>query len=447
MAYDEQRITTHYGGGPIISDWQTLPQDREVITVHDQGMLQEASREAAQREMAYLAALSGRPRIAAPPLPSLKEPQLPDDFKARLEALDDEIYERGIAVSRERLLSVGKERFQELLVLDRAARFLQRVIGTATDLTSWPSVWSAFASVNALVTPIKPRTDSERLTGAGKERETATRIDGFSDLWKANQEPASVRAVYAFHDAFVSLMFGQSMLELIGSDGRMHAEVCCGGRGVKVRCFNDWLSALNGSHFQVTLERPLWYLVAWLANETAPFPNRVDLARQWFNVRSPSHSQIKLAQAVVEGFLLGYSEWGLGDYVGSLTRQLLGQEQLETWRTELSRRYPAIQAFSSELRAAFYRNVSIDGYSSLALDGQAYRVFVNRSVRNLRDQLSGVLALAIDETQPKACVARFHDSALVEAKQLKAKLSERISANLAAAFPGSTFDVNIKEVA
>ena len=85
--------------------------------------------------MAQIAAL-GRPRLPKPELPVLKAPSLPDDFAQRLAALDKEIFERGLAVDRERLLSLGRERFEQLLGLDRKARSWQKV----ADFTRWESV-------------------------------------------------------------------------------------------------------------------------------------------------------------------------------------------------------------------------------------------------------------------------------------------------------------------
>ena len=52
----------------------------------------------------------------------------------------------------------------------------------------------------------------EQLARSGEQREQARKISGFDDLWKNTAERREViDGVYAFHDAFASLMLGQSM--------------------------------------------------------------------------------------------------------------------------------------------------------------------------------------------------------------------------------------------
>ena len=51
-------------------------------------------------------------------------------------------------------------------------------------------------------------------------------------------------------------------------------------------------------------------------------PLPVDLARDFFSVRSPTTQQARLAEAVLDGFLLGYREWELWQYVGRATRAM-----------------------------------------------------------------------------------------------------------------------------
>src|SRR5262249_14743747 len=131
-----------------------------------------ASAEAAEREAAYLRSLSPPKLLEAGP-PRLKEPALQDDFQTRLDRLDEEIYMRGVCTSRERLLSLGHERFTDLLAKDHFARAIQRVIGPMTDLTDWPSVEYAFAKAGSLTTPIKQRTITEQVSGTGTDREEA----------------------------------------------------------------------------------------------------------------------------------------------------------------------------------------------------------------------------------------------------------------------------------
>jgi hypothetical protein len=268
-------------------------------------------------------------------------------------------------------------------------------------------------------------------------------------LWKTNQEFETVREVYRFNDQFQSLVFGMSMLGQIGDDGRMRSKFFLGGGGQKAHCFQEWLSVVEGRpHFQVTLNQPLFRLVSWLAHETSPLINRVAWAQEKFGVRSPSWAQIKLCEAVTEAFALGCREWGLWNFVGRATRHLMGEEQLETWRHELCRRYAAITAFHKEVSAAFLVPTDSGGHNYLMTDEAGYRSFIDRTLRELSDCLSATVALAIEETLPSTLVARFEGSALIEGKaKPNAKLRDRVTERLGAAFPSSTFEVNIKEVA
>ena len=204
-------------------------------------------------------------RIRTAKLPVLLKPVLPTDFQARVDALDEEIYKRGMAVSRDRLLSLGQRRFHELLAKDRSARGLQRVIGTKTDLTSWRSVEYAFGCANALTTSVPDRKTAEVNAGVGEDREGAAKVAGFTDLWKTTSEPESVRNVLAFHEAFGSLVLGISLLERLQSDGRVRSHSLCGASGLKAELFTDWLPTLTGAHFTVKLCDPLWHVLAWLS--------------------------------------------------------------------------------------------------------------------------------------------------------------------------------------
>jgi hypothetical protein len=103
-----------------------------------------ASKEAGGREMALLRDLNGGYAQPQQQPPQLRAPRLHGDHAQRIAKLDEEIYERGIAVDRERRLSLGKQRFKQLLAAERLARS-ERAIGTRCDLTSFASVLFALS--------------------------------------------------------------------------------------------------------------------------------------------------------------------------------------------------------------------------------------------------------------------------------------------------------------
>jgi hypothetical protein len=303
----------------------------------------------------------------------------------------------------------------------------------------------AFATRNALVTAVPKRRAFEQWSGQGADREVAAAIDGFRDLWKATLEQPTVRNVYAFHDAFVSLVFGQSMLERLTGNGRVQSYLFTGGRGTKVGLFQDWLSVLQGPHCRVVIGQPLFTALAWVCQEHAPLLEPADLARDWFAVRSPSRPQIDLCQAIFEGFLLGYNSWALWDYVVSRTRQqLFDQRCLETWRGELAKRYGAITQFHAVIESYYRKPVSSHDHGHFEFDSAAHRRYLDREIQKLLDYVSALAALALDEAMPDACVARFADWLLVQGKP-NALATEKIADKLAAAFNGATFPVGIEE--
>src|SRR5262245_47431206 len=124
---DQPCVTVNYGFPPLNTEVNVPPRSEPEVTAA-------GSREAAERESAYLQALSP-PRMKNPGPPVLKKPVLPGDFQIRLDKLDRQIHERGVAIDRERLLSLGKEQFVDLLVRDHAARAIQRAVGSHTDFT------------------------------------------------------------------------------------------------------------------------------------------------------------------------------------------------------------------------------------------------------------------------------------------------------------------------
>src|SRR6516225_169866 len=113
--FDEQAVTTHCE--PYFR--RTAALAGSAREEHTRNVAAAAS-EAAERDMAMARAMNP-PRVRIEP-PRVRAPVVADDFLEQISALDARIYNRGVALKRDRLLSLGKERFAELLALDRTAR-------------------------------------------------------------------------------------------------------------------------------------------------------------------------------------------------------------------------------------------------------------------------------------------------------------------------------------
>jgi hypothetical protein len=437
---DKPRVTVHEQS-PFVTPPMISPEQIAQQRIDTEQVVRSASHEAAGREAAFLRAMNKSQ--AAPQSPRLKAPIVASDFGEQAAALDQAIYSRGVKIPRERLLSLGRKRFQDLLAKDRTARSVQRVL--INDYTSWPSVQYGFACTSPLTVNMPRRKMADIASGRFADRDEASKIEGFSDLWKAEQHAPTIRNVLAHHDAFVRLVFGQSLLTRIDNDDRVRSRLFCGGRGRKVALFNDWLSALEGSYVKITIEQPIFSVLAWLCREQTPCADSKELARDWFNVRAPSLAHINVAQAIFEGFLLGKNSWNLWEHVGNTTRAAVEHDHLELWRAELAKRYAAITHFHNALRDFFWRDVSSHQHGHQQFDAAAHRQYVDREIAKLLDCASSLAAQAIEETAQGVLVARFSDWLLCEGEP-KTVSTEKISEKLAAAFRGSTFKVAIDEV-
>jgi hypothetical protein len=405
------------------------------IPAHD---VAEAARVATSEEMDRIRAL-GRPRREMPEL-EVKEPALPADFETRIAALDEEIFARGIAIDRKRLTKEGRERFDALLALDRKARSWQRIV----DLTRWHSVQSGLHVFECSQVP--QRKTIEIIAGSSRERDEVRKIYGWNDLWKASGQVRreEIDDVCAFHEVFSSLVFGQSMLEKLGKDGRLRTSLFCGGAGRKVDLLlRDWLSVIQGDLSSVTLLLPRWSLVAWLANEQAPPQSTKHLACEFFNLRAPRRDQVQVAESIFDGFLLGYDGWHLWQYVGRRTRSAQDHARLSSWRTALSKRYRAIADWQSEVKATFYNDVGYGTEHHQQFDDKAYRAFIDRTARYCFDCVYKVLALALAETLNCTVVARFEGAVLCDGKP---KQRAAIAAQLEKVFPSARFELQIEQL-
>ena len=103
-------------------------------------------------------------------------------------------------------------------------------------------------------------------------------------------------------------------------------------------------------------------------------------------------------------------------------------------------------SFHEELRAGFYRDVGYGAEARREFEATRHRVFFGRTLERLLDCAGGALALGIDEIAKGGIVARFQDSVLVDGKhQLKDK-GAQLARQLAAAFPGASFQLEFEEV-
>jgi hypothetical protein len=439
MSHSRERTITEHSPlfQPTIPAEQIAAQSR----ANDEATVR-ASREAAEREAAYVQALSGIPPTPQRPPLQLRQPALPSDFADALDRFDNEIFARGIAINRQKLLELGRKRFLELLALDRQARTEQRVIGTNCDLTSWPSVADALANISALNAGIPRRKTAEVWIGAGEDREQAGQFAGFADLWKSATEPRAVRAIYAFHDKFASLLLGMSLLDRISDDGKIHSRFFCAGK--PAGRFIDWLSVLEQPHIAVTLLDPVGDLICWLANESTPPPRPLEFARDLFGVRAPSAEQVKVAAAAWRAFALGYvSAWDIWNFVGRETRVRTEPTTPEIWRKGLAMRYPGVERFHLALRAYFYKPVEGNQFH---FEERAHRLFIDANIRKLANRVTGRVAMAVEEVLPQSVAARFFDSILAATDdRSRQKLDACVYEKLAKAFPRSDFQFRITQ--
>lgn len=442
MSYSTQpRLTRHLLGFP--------PLGMHYETEAAQHAPSTAVTEAVEREMALVRALN------PPPAPTLTEdmielrrPILPDDFAQRVEALDSKIYERGVVVDRDKLFSLGKDGFEELREADRQARGEQRVFGIRTDFTDFASVFLAFARAGCLTSlPVPQRTTSDQANGHNVELDAVRKVESFDDLWKCfGSEPRAVRYVYGFRDVFESLVFGHSLFTWIEANGRVyHKFFASGASGNKVKMFWQWVPVLKGTHYRVKITNPLWSVVSWLADETELPPDILATAQHWFGLRVPSAEQITLTQAVLDGFALGLDGWHLWEFVGRIIRRLPDRYAVGEWRKEL-RRYRNINGWYRELMPFFRRAVTNRFGGCYQFEPTRHRAFVTRTLAQLRDSVSAVVAMTIEENSPADAapvVARFRDWILCSGKP-KAQLGERIDERLNAVFVGSNFKAKVE---
>ncbi len=434
---------------PIMTSFYGVPLGADlVIPDKNKNIARAASREASEREMAYMRALSAPPSRNVG-LPPIKSPNVSQDFTSQIASLDNTIFERGVAVDRAALVGLGQARFQDLLKADYAVKQHQRV-GCNVDLTSWPEVKYAFQQLSALrAAAVPPRKSAEIAYGHGIDREQAAAFNEFADLWKAfgAGEPECVRNCLAFYDTFASLAFGVSLLDRLANDGRVHSHCFTGGSGNKVALFDHWREVVRGSLLSVTLPDALWHVVTWLSNERQTKPDTRELARAYYNTRLPSSRQVQTVEAVLAGVLLGHTGWSLWEFVGGVTHTSQPPERLAEWRNHFVRSCPGIARFHDEIKAAFYKPVGMNAYEAhQQFDAAGHRAFIDKTVQGFLNLASAVASLAIESVCSNALVARFQTELWLETKKPpRNSLRGRIEASLSDTFPGSTFTLQISE--
>jgi len=436
MAYSEhgQSILEEPPFAPRLSPKEIAEQARALREV-----VSAASTEAVARDLALMRDLNdGASLLPKPPRIQLRCPRLPSDHAQRVADLTQNIYERGVALNKGKLLALGKARFAQLLKADRAAR-TERVIGTRCDLSLFASVYFAFAQSGALqLLPVPAPTTHEQYAGVSAGAEEARKVESFCDLWKFYaSEPRAIRAVYAFRDLFEALIFGQSLFVWLEDDGRVYHEFFARGSGDKARYFEAWLPAREGAHYRVLITNALPALVFWLAGENTPPPCPHDLAQQFFGVRVPQPPQITFARVLLEGWLLNHKGWQLWQHVGRATRNIPDKTLLEHYAEQLRERFRKVAMWHRQLAASFVRPVTDHG----EFEPVRHREFVNTTLAQLRDCIAALVALTVEENSPRDAapvVARFRDFVLCRGKP-KPHLLERIMAKLEATFPNSNF--------
>ncbi|HEY1771460.1 MAG TPA: hypothetical protein VGG02_14510 [Chthoniobacterales bacterium] len=412
-----------------------------VGTTGEAAVIDGASRQEGERQMEMN---RHRQTALSADMLELKQPILSDDHAQRAADLDAKIRENGITFDRETILKIGGELFQELLTVDREAR-AESVIGPPCDLASFASVRYWFTLSGAAANLNVPQvTTSDQFDGSDKELEIGRQIVSWADEWKFSGEPRATRLAFDHHCRFARLAFGQSLYVWIESDGRIHHKFFAGGSGEKVQyLFDTWLPALTGEFHRVLIKDSLGSLVFWVGGEDSAPPLASQLAQHWFDCRVPSLEQIALVQAVWGGFLLNLSGWRFFNHVGAVIRKVPDKFTIDRWLDELGRWFPKVKRLYRDSQKYF--NGAVGHYGSCQCDLSHHREFFSQTWDDLQSRVSEIVALTVQENSPADAApiaARFRDQLLLVGEP-KPKIIERVRANLAAAFPGALFNLEI----
>jgi hypothetical protein len=172
------------------------------------------------------------------------------------------------------LLERGRAEFGRLLTLDQACRNEQRVIGSRTDLTSFVSLRESLQNAGAFRTPLREPPMAEQVYGRDKAYRRATKIEVTADLWKVfENEPRLIRHLFEYRDVFESLIFGRSLLESIGPDGRIHSGFFSDpsrSDPVRLKLLVPWRPYIKAAERFLTIRllEPSWMLLCWLSEDS-----------------------------------------------------------------------------------------------------------------------------------------------------------------------------------
>src|SRR5262249_8663368 len=151
----------------------------------------------------------------------------------------------------------------------------------------------------------------------------------------------------------------------------------CGRSDEIVRLFEEWLPALAVPHHHRVTFNSLCAVVFWLSDETTEPPDVTELAREIFNARAPSESEITQARALFDAFCLNLKGWSCWEFVGRRCQMLPDQALLESERARLGQRFAKVKQFHRDIEGCFLRPVSSRGGGYYEFEPVKHRQFVD----------------------------------------------------------------------
>jgi hypothetical protein len=156
---------------------------------------------------------------------------------------------------------------------------------------------------------------------------------------------------------------------------------------------------------------------------------------------------VKLAQTVIDAFLLDYRDWDARG-TSSAQKRARSAEKIGCRRgARISRNvFLRSQTFTNGFERLSGDTAAVAVSSpDITHSKRTHRDFIDETLGQLLHCASALLALAVEETVPGILVARFQGRALCEAKGKAADLLKPCQDKLTSAFTGATFNVEIEE--